>query len=207
MHGIVGQLVSWNNAIEQYFSEFCGSWKYYAATKRIEHLKECGACYGYKTTNIPDEEYRRFSFVNELGEYGSEIVLSTVPDDLREFCAYITAASRMDIFHEMKDFFGTRFDVYKKNKDGDMVPQTREEHEENKALMQVQADDDIVRIRAIAGMICGIRKMIEACRYNEDNKELLTMILNSSKGLLNMDFSALGLLMSDFRGKYTDEKG
>ena len=142
------RLRKWTNIINSYITEFNGQWKYYAASKRLEFLKEySGDDSDYdndgniRTEGLTDEEYKSFTVMNDLYDDGfRDIIQDAIPEDLYHFTATVSADASIDI----RDMFGGKHvPVYKVDNDGTIREVSVAEQEVDKAVRQVTADDTV----------------------------------------------------------------
>lgn len=202
MHEVIITLRDWEEILDEYFGEFEGAWKYYAASKRLEYLEENEE---EETEATRDEDYYPFSVVTDLyDEEFTDIVSETVPDDLNGLCGDLFSNAKMDIVSGLRKKFGAeKVQMFKETEDGEVVPLSQEEYELNNISFQVQADDDIKRIKAISAVICTLYEMIKSCPCNEDNTETLTDVREAAKALLDLDFDTLDTIVK----RYAKRKG
>ena len=211
MHATVERLLDWSDTIDEYFTEYQGSWKYYAASQRLSALRELDDD-GYLMPGnddgdeLKDSDYKDFTILSDLFDDGwKDIVQDTVPDDIKGLCADIVADSRINFLDGLKQTFGDAVQPFRQTEDGTMRPISREEYELNFVAGQVDADDDATRMMAVAAGIHGILHVFRTCRYNDDNTELLRMAADATQAMLDMDFGTLGNVMGMFCEKYDKE--
>jgi len=142
------RLRKWTNIINEYITEFNGQWKYYAAAKRLDFLKEySGDDSDYdedgniRTEGLSDEEYKSFTVISDLYEEGfRDIIQDAIPEDLYLFTSTISADASLDI----RDMFaGQHVPIYKVDEDGTMREISFAEQEVDKAIRQVSANDTV----------------------------------------------------------------
>ena len=202
MHKVVERLEEWDAKTNEYFNEFNGSWKYYAAAKRREYIREYGED-GMPPEDTRDCVYLHYSVIKDMYDDGfRDIVQDTVPSHLKGLCADLLANSEIDIITEMREFFGGNIEAYKKDEDGNMRPVSAEEHDLDMVTEKVAAEDDSKRIMAIASGVFAIKTMLQACNPFDDNKELLHMVGLCAVALLNMDFTTLDEMVKLFNKEY-----
>lgn len=195
MHSVVHRLEEWVEILNTYFVEFNGSWEYYARSKRSDYIKETG--------EDVEEELESFSVISDLYDKDvRDIVQDTVPDNLNDLCADLIANSQIDFVEHLKERVGEEnITLLKKAEDGTLVPISREEYELNNITQQVDAEDDVVRLKAVASGISVVIQMLKRCRYDEDNTENLQSIYNAAQALLRIDFHTLSLIIRQFIDK------
>ena len=205
MHECVERLVEWTEIIDEYFDDFCGSWKYYAASKRIECLREDGEEESViLKEGLKDSELQVYSVISDLYDEGCvDIVQDTMPDDLNGFCGDIIALASVDIFAGLRQHFGSNVIPYMIGDDGEPHRMTIDDCNLDMVSRKVDAEDNVTRIKAIGGGIVGIISIIRSCRYNEDNTERMQMVRTAAKAMLELDFKRLGGIVKDFRERYS----
>lgn len=189
MHSVVERLHEWENVIDEYFTEFNGSWEYYAESKHLAYVHEYG--------EDEDDEYGRgvlqaFSVLSDLYEEDfKDIVQDTVLPHLNGLCADMMANAQVDLLDGLKKHFGAENVVAcRRSEDGRMVPMSREDYELSRISHQVGTDDDVKTLRAVFGGVSSVVQMIQSLSYDSDNKEELQIIRNAAEALLLMDFDA-----------------
>ena len=212
MHAVVERLTAWQDTIGAYFTEFHGKWRYYAASQRIASIRKLygdGDMDDYTDTHIKgenDEDYMQFTVLTDLfDDEWRDIVQDTSVEDIHGLLADIVAIAQVDILEGLKKHFGNTIQPYVQTDDGDVRPMTQEEHDLGNVSRQVGSDDDVKRLKAIAGCIQTVLFMFRRCRYNEDNTELLQMAADTTGALLDMDFKTLGAVIQKFRDEYVKE--
>lgn len=214
MHGVIDRLNRWQEMLCDYFVEYGGSWKYYAATNRLAFLTEYGGDEKdyeadgetIRREGLEDEEYEPYTIVHDLYDEGwRDIVQDTLPADINGLCVDLMANSRIDVLAGLKKFFGTDIQAYRKDDKGVMKPLSPEQHDLDMATNQVDAEDDSQRLKTIVGCMHGIFLIIKSCKYNDDNTELLQMVQDASAGLLALDWDVMENVMRQFSDKYVKE--
>ena len=163
MHGVIERLNRWQSLLCDYFVEYGGSWKYYAASNRLAFLTEYGGDekdyeadgVTIRMEGLSDEEYKAYAIVHDLYcEDWRDIVQDTLPDDLNGLCADLVANSRIDMLEGLRKFFGDKVEAYRKDENGEMKPLSQEQHDLDMVSNQVDAEDDSKRLKdASAGML------------------------------------------------------
>jgi len=210
MHSVVDRLNRWQERLCDYFVEYGGSWKYYAASNRLSSISEYGgegsdydAGGIIRTEGLTDDEYEPYTIVRELyGEDCIDIVQDTLPQDLNGLCSDLVANSRIDILKGLREVFGKNVQAFHQDENGEMKPLSQEEHDLDMVSGQVAAEDDSKRLMGVIGCMHGIFHIIRSCKYNDDNTELLQMVQDASAGMLALDWNVMENVMKQYRDKY-----
>ena len=211
MHAVIDKLNRWQELLCDYFTEYSGSWQYYAASNRLSFITEYGGDdkdyeddgETIRREGLKDEEYKPYTIVHDLYDEGwRDIVQDTLPSDLNGLCADLVANSRIDLLAGLKKFFGDKLQAYRQDENGEMKPLSQEQHDLDMVLNQVDAEDDSKRIQGIIGCLHGIFHIIRSCKYNDDNTELLRMVQDASAGLLAIDWEVMENVMRKYSDKY-----
>ena len=197
MHSIIGRLTEWMETIDKYFTEYEGSWKYYAAARRLEYLREFMGVDGKPSEGLDDDEYKEFSITEEILDSGWLDPAKTSALDVAAICACLATCAQIHMPSKIKEYFKDDVKVCKLE-DGVMKEVTQDEMDLDKASAEANADDDAKRILAVSGGVHAILRIVEGLSYNEDNTEALNTVRNVSKALLNMDFDVLYDIVSKF---------
>ncbi len=107
----VERVKSWQSVTSDYLSEYNGSWRYYAASKRLESIREYGGDdddYDGEgnviEAGISDEKLSRYSVVGDLYfDDCRDAVQETKCDDLAWLKAALILKSEFDPVDEMKE--------------------------------------------------------------------------------------------------------
>lgn len=210
MHAVCERLSQWQYTIGEYFSEYHGNWRYYAACQRLSYISEYGAEESelnadgsVKTEGLRDADYLHYTIISDIYDDGFEdIVQDTVPNDMTGLCSDVLATARMDFTEYLQRNMSCSIEVAQMTEDGEVKPLSRDERELFKASEMVSAEDDTRRLVAVIGGVHGIMHMITACPQFEDNAERLQMVSDAVSALQDMDFRRLGSIVIDYDLKY-----
>lgn len=189
MHSVVGRLYEWRNSIDEYFTEFEGSWKYYAASKRLEYLREFEMGHDTVKGGLSDEEYESFSIVSQILDDGWLDPAKT-SRLVSAICACLASCARVHMPSKIMEFFKDDVMICKLE-DGMLKEVTRDEMDLQMASEEVEADDDALRVLAVCGGVQAVLAIIGTLKYNEDNMEALNSARNVVQAILDMDFDTL----------------
>lgn len=196
MHETVSLLRYWQGAIAGYMEEYGGSWKYYAAAKRMLAEK---TVYAEEAIELEDSSYYSYSFMMDiLNSKKRNAAMSYAPSDLRELCTDVIGNAHTDFFEMFKGRFGDDVHLMRVEENGSEREVTQEEHVLDEIARQVKGEDDAKVLLAVGGGVYGILNMLEECPYNQDNKEVLKMVSDACGSLLRIDLSALNRAIMNF---------
>ena len=205
MHNVVTRLEAWHSTLTEYFDEYNGSWKYYAASKRLEGIREYGgdekdynADGTVRTEGLKDEELESYSVISDLcHDDFKDIVQDTTMEHIKFLCADVISCSQLDIVKGLKEHFGAEnVRTYRADEDGNIHPLSNSEYAIGRVREQVTAEDNSKRLLAIVSGIQGLNIIFGECKYNEDNTEALSLALKAADILYDMDFRKLEKYMT-----------
>jgi hypothetical protein len=120
LHSLVENLHQWQEILYKYNGEFEGSWKYYAASKRLDYIKEYGGDEddyledGSVKINISEEELTQYSVVDDLvSNFFRSIFLETKPEDLFRFLQYIVINANLNVNDVFQQTTGKKLKTYR----------------------------------------------------------------------------------------------
>lgn len=186
------------NVISQYDAEFDFHWKFYAASKRINIIKE----YGGKDDDynkdgsilmvgIPDESLAAYSVINDLYEEEVvDIVQDTIPHDLKRIAAIIQMGASTTITDMFEQVAGKTILPSKIDTEGNVKCMSRMDVEMDKAINKADADTQTQMIYLACSAMQYILARIKKLPKMEDNKNELIYIRNFTAKILNADFEA-----------------
>lgn len=197
LSGIVPELQSWQKLLEAYFSEYNGSWRYYAASYRLDCIKEgFGDEEDYDENGevimegITDEHLSSYSILNRLyDDSWTNVFTQTRPEDLEEMYVAIMGSRKVS-FSEVFRKLGFEILLYT-IKDGERKPMKREEEELMKASGQMDAATLILGLNAVCRNIMLMCQDIQKLKADQDNREQLQDILRKTKKLLDLNIEDL----------------
>lgn len=192
------RLWKWSNIIDNYLVEFNGSWKYYAASRRLEFIKENGGDeedYDENgeiiTEGLPDDAYSCYTVMDDLFDAMSrDVVQDTRQEDVHQIISVICADASLD----MRKIFGKPINTYTFDDEGHIKKMSQEEQDLSLVEKQVQADDFsslvIILFRGI-WYLCQLLKERAKKHVYEDNVEFLKEIRQHVEDIKNANIDAL----------------
>ena len=192
------RLMKWEADIDEYMGEFGGQWKYYAASKRIEFLKEySGDDEDYdpetgeiRTEGLPDKAYEIFTILSEMLNTSSrDIIQDFIPMDVLNIVYAVNADASMDL---RKAFGVPDLPTYTRDEDGGLRRMTFAEQELSLASKKVEADDVSTVIVFVTGAVwhlCNILRERQKEHMYEDNIEFLSDFRNKVEQLRTLEIS------------------
>lgn len=196
LHGVIEKLNHWIEILDEYESEFNSSWEYYASSKRIEAIKDCGGDESdydsdgnIRTQGLSHEDLKCYTIVyNLVSDDWRDIVLETTPEQLDYLTLALERQAKTSLAEIFKKVFKQDLSMYKQDKDGNMVKMNFSDHVMQKASDELLADD----LSSIVLFVCrGIQLLIKRIRELDafsDNKDELRTIRNDAYALLNLNF-------------------
>ena len=191
------RLVKWENDIDEYFSEFDGKWKFYAASKRLEFLKEySGDDEDYdpetgeiRTEGLPDSAYEIFTILHEIYDNESrDIIQDFFPADIMNIISVVKADASIDL---RKAFGVADLPTYTFDENGDFRRMTFAEQELSLVNKQVEAGDISSVLTLASGAVwhlCHIMMLRQKEHLYEDNTDFLCDFRNKVEKVRQLDF-------------------
>lgn len=194
LHEAIKTLRKWEEGLGEYFEDFNGSWKYYAAYKRIEYIKEFGgedSDYNedgsIRTEHITDEELKPYALTESIFSKGMrDIVLDADMNDLYPMCMAISISANMHI----EDFFssiGKPIPIYKKNEDGTFTEMTFSEKTISRSASELEGEDLSNLMMDVTRLICSLSLLGKTYKPTLDNSSELSAFKSVVAKLLNLD--------------------
>ena len=202
LHSVVSKLNRWGEDLDEYFNEFEGSWKYYAASRRIESLQEgFGDDKDYnedgsiKKDNLTDEDLTPYSIIGDLVfDDWRDIVQDTTREQLYGLCGALQLKFKVSLTDVIKSHFGTEIQLYKQDENGNMVPMSFAD----KVLSKVQGEVDAEGYSAIVIVVCDcmqeILSQLKSFNRAQDNKDALQSIRRDIGLLLELRFEEMNIV-------------
>ena len=191
------RLKKWDETISNYFCEFSGSWKFYAAAKRLDMINEYGADEDdydengeIKKDGLTDEELSPYTVLHELYDSSfRDIIQDFEPGDAYNFISTMKAEASLDL----RDAFGKRdIPVYSYDEEGELRKMTSEELDLQKISKEVDAGDlSIIFINACSVLwyICREFERMGKEHNCEDNRDFLHEMQYYVQQLMNLEMS------------------
>ena len=191
------RLRKWDEIIKNYFDEFNGAWKFYAASKRLDMINEYGADEDdyddngkIKKCGLTDEELSHYTVLVDLYDPSfRDIIQDFEPGDAYNFISAIKADASLDL----RDAFGKRdIPVYSYDEEGELRKMTSEEMDLRKIEREVNASDlstIFVNVCSVLWYICREFEKYEKEHNCEDNKEFLLQMQDYIRQLMNLKMS------------------
>lgn len=198
-HRVIKKLTDWKKLGQEYQEEFGSNWRYYAASKRMDFIREFGGededynSDGSIKTEVSDDNLRYFTIVNELITDGICIVTDTAPTDLSAIVSMIEADAKLNVSDMLFQLTGKEVPTYKKDADGNMIKQTWVDNALDKSVKSARADD---LITALTGVVCSLRFIVSYIKSLDplcDNKEFFPLFVETIDKFFNMDFIHTGV--------------
>lgn len=201
LHGVFERLKEWENTINEYFDEFCGSWEYYALSKRLELFNEFGSDDdedfnpdgSFKTENITHEQLKYYTVFCDLYHDSIDIVQDTKAADLGSLISTLDANSRISIIDFFQTIPGAKVNAYKMGDDGNFHPITFAEKELMKVSEMVNARDLGLLILTIAkimeSLISEISEYYESEKSFDNNHDFLNALLNDISSIQHLELN------------------
>lgn len=196
---VVLRLKLWDSTIDKYFGEYECNWRYYAAAKRLECLRDgFGEEEDYDENGEPivegvsDDQLAEFSIVGDLYfEDWRDIVQETVPSDLE----WVKSSMRISAENDFADVFkmatGQDVKTYMAVDDDEdgavkMVPLSKDDRDLRKISKLVDAEDDWKFLFNLCSAMNNICESIKGMERRANNKETLLQIQKVSKEILSL---------------------
>ena len=201
LYEIINKLHSWTDALDEYFDEFEGNWKYYASSKRLEYLNEYGGeAKDYdedgtiKTEGLDNDYYKFHTILSELIMEGiRDIVIDTKDEDLMCFMTSLGLDSTISITDYFKSIGHNEIMPYKMTEDEEgnpkLVKMTQEDIELGKISRMVDSDDLFATLVYVFKTIREMYGKLKKLNPYEDNVEELSQVRKTCLSLLNCAFS------------------
>lgn len=196
MHRVIDMLREWDKLLEEYFTEFSGSWKFYALSRKIDSIKEYGSADdedynedGSVKNSFPDEKLIPYSIIKELipGDC-KDIVIDSDANDLMVIPNSIMIASQIHVDEIIERVFGEGLTMYKTNEKGDMVPITTIEKSLGKINREANGEELALLMKGIILSLWATCLLVrKAFNPTEDNVEQLEALHKYVKNMLNLD--------------------
>lgn len=209
LHSVVSKLNRWGEDLDEYFNEFEGCWKYYAASRRIESLQEgFGDDKDYnedgsiKKDNLTDEDLMPYSIIGDLVfDDWRDIVQNTTLEQLYGLCGALQLKAKVSLTDVIKAHFGTEIQSYNQDENGNMVPMSFAD----KALSKVQGEVDAEGYSAIVILVCDcvqeILSQLKSLDKAQDNKDALQSIRRDIGLLLDLRFEEMNTVNNFIKRK------
>ena len=195
LHESVARLREWVEKTDEFMGEFEGMWRYYACAKRIESIKDgCGDESDYDkdgniiTEGLSDDQLEGFTIIDALYyEDWKDIVQETTPYDFAGLSAALQLEATISVA-DMLRTMGKEVYSYRKNEDGEMVKNTREDEELLKVSRSVESSDIMTVVNIVASIIYSICEKLKNANKFEDDLELIVDVHQGAIRCLNMLF-------------------
>lgn len=193
LHGVVSRLKSWIESLEEYETEYSSSWKYYAASRRLDFIKKYGGEEedynedgSIRTIGVSDKELESYSILSVLVfNDWRDIVQETSPTDLSGLIAALQTDASFSTSDIVKEGLGIDLPFYKIDENGDMVKATFADNVLQKAVKGNTADYLSSALLYICNEMQSIIQSIRSMDKAKDNKEELFEIKKRIESLYN----------------------
>jgi hypothetical protein len=185
-------LHQWQEILYKYNGEFEGRWKYYAASKRLDYIKEYGGGEddyledGSVKTNISEEELTQYSVLDDLvSDFFRSIFIETKPENLMSFFQYIVINSNLNINDIFQRTTGKTLKTYR-IEDEQMVENTFADE----VLQKIDYEDSaLLLVNTLFSVVLQIniliKKISELDKAN-DNRQFLSMLPELIQDILDV---------------------
>lgn len=192
-HKVVSKLNHWNTLLYNYFTEYEGSWKYYASSKRLELIKEYGgedsdydSSGNIRTLNLSTEDLKHYTIVSDMiPDDWEDIAQETKPEHLETLCISLKVEAKTSLTDIFKKSTGQELTMYKEE-NGKMVPMTFADKALSQASDEAFADGYSALILYVCKEMQFIIERIKGLDKFKDNKEELESISVVINDLLNL---------------------
>jgi hypothetical protein len=194
-HSAIEHLRKWKEDAIKYNTEFQGSWKYYAIADRLDCIKEYGGEEddynedGSVRTKWSNKELEGSSILYSWRAY-NDIFLSSKVTDFARVSTLIQVESKLSIV----DFFrtqGKELTTYKKDAQGNMIPQDWADEQMSKAKSEFVADNMVDFLTLFVKNCRTIIDQVEKLPYNKDHKDFFASLPNRIDAILDLKLSPL----------------
>lgn len=205
MHGVMDKLESWKNLLHDYLNEYQGSWKYYASSRRMQSLRENGAEQAdfdddgkIRTEGLSNEELEYYTLKEQMiGDDVDvhDVAVKAYPSDLKHLYTSFTINSKIDISELIRVFTGKNPPLYTEDGNGNMVEMTFAQRMQQKALVDVAADEIL---KMIVGAAYEFRSMVDFLKgldAFQDNRDELASFRNRIDRFMDLDFNMSEMAM------------
>lgn len=202
LHQSIYKLKGWIRTLDEYLTEFGGSWKYYASSKRIESVNEYGGDSddynedgSVKVIDIPNDRLEPYSVIRELVcDDWTDIVQETSPKDLERLYGCLQAKANFSITDFIKVKMGVDIPIYQKDDNGNTVKMGFADKVLHKAAEQNNSEVMGSYVLLVCYCMHDLVSAIKSLNPFEDNVEALTSVRNDSMRLLSMSFSNMDVV-------------
>jgi hypothetical protein len=203
MHSIFRNLTEWKKIVNEYNTEFYGSWKFYATSKRMESIKKYGGeeddynSDGTIRTSATDAELERYSVIRDLvHDDWKDIFLKTKPFDLHSFYTGIALQAEISLGDIFKSISGKRIKSYRKGEDGKMIENTWVDEAMSKAEDQLAAGQITDMLYSAVCAVCGLIDEVRGLNRADDNKEFFQSLNRRIQNIFDLEIPERELVCS-----------
>lgn len=198
----------WIRTIDEYMSEFRGSWEYYACSKRLESIGEYGPDERdldengeVRTSGLTRDDLRCHTVFRDLYLRDIRDVLQDfIPDDMVHFTSSVFADSKLDVKKMLSEMAGKEMDTYiVDRKNGEMRPETFGEHEMNRITDSVRAEDEMKMMALLGHAVYRMCRKLENVHEDvefSDSREFLWEFRQDCLKLRDMRLNEMSVLES-----------
>lgn len=199
LHSIIENICRWKADAEIYNTEFGGSWKYYASSKRIDSIRECGGddddynADGSIKTKVSKRVLRYYTIVEVLSDRDwCNIFTDTYPSDMCFFCRLIVSAQNLSINDIFRKMGKQPITMYKKE-GNNMVACDWTDEAMMKAERQSSSEEFV---DVLFGVFVAVRNLVDemlALKPMEDNKDFFLALPGRIQNILDCKIEAVPL--------------
>jgi hypothetical protein len=190
-NSVIEKLLEWKELVNEYNTEFKGSWKYYASSKRIDSIKEWGGDDddynpdGSIKTNIPDKRLYYYGIIPYLISLDTrDIFMDYTIKHLETPIVAILLHGRnsiLDIFSKM----GTPMPTYR-HENGELIKNDWTDELFEKANRNVSSD---LLVDGLFSAVVAVRNLIDdvlKLKKTKDNKEFFLALPQRIDDILDL---------------------
>jgi hypothetical protein len=193
LHSIFINLTRWTELANKYNTEFEGSWKFYATSKRMESIKEYGGedhdynSDGTIRTLTTNTELEGYSVIGDLiHDDWRDIFLQTKPFDLYTIYTGIALQAEISIPDMFKSVTDKEIKSYRQTEDGKMIENTWADEVMIKAEGQLAAEQIINMLYSAVCAVCGLIEEVRSLNKADDNKAFFLSLPGRIQNIFNL---------------------
>lgn len=195
-HYTLSRFHEWDDILNDYFSEYEGSWKYYACSKRLDSINEYGGepedyneDGNIKTSNLTEDDLKYYTVLSKMVQDDCrDIVQETTYADLQYMLSCLKAHASISLSDVFKECFGKEITTYKQDENRNMVPMSFADKVMDKAVKQNESDEMDSCIYLICTFIEKTIEKIKSMNMFCDNTEELSQIHKDVKNMIDFNF-------------------
>jgi hypothetical protein len=192
LHEVISGLKRVRSIAVEYADEFSCRWKYYAASKRIDSIREYGGepeDYDDEGNITPasDKRLKLYSPVSDIRPDCRDIFMSAELSDLTTLFSAIAVDSRMDVNDFFRSLTGKRLKSYRKE-DGEMVENTWIDESLMKARREFIGEELSDILMRTLFRITELVREIKGLEPDNDHRSFFVQLPRRIDRIFNLDF-------------------